>query len=143
MKNKKYVYIFTVLALILLAVYFAYMAFSFEIHTWEIEYATTKQPAYSVIAHKKGYDFSDDPTSFASDEVELTLTAKNGIITITDKTNNKTYEGTYKRHSSRKSSSGYYTIEIDGKKGSINYVTTNHSEINMTIDGYSVIFGKK
>ncbi|MBE6670884.1 MAG: hypothetical protein E7593_01620 [Ruminococcaceae bacterium] len=130
MKNKKYVYIFTILAVIVLVVCFAYMAFSFEIHTWELKYVTR-------------YDFSDDPTSFASDEVEVTLTAKNGKITITDKTNNKTYEGTYKRHFSRKSSNGYYTIEIDGKNGSINYVTTNHSEINMTIDGYSVIFGKK
>ena len=143
MKNKKYGFIFTSLALILLAVYFAYIAFSFEIHTWELEYATTTQPAYSVIAHKKGYDFSDEPMFSASDEVEVTLTAKKGIITITDKTNNKTYEGTYKRHFSRKSSSGYYTIEIDGKKGSINYVSSNHNEIIMTIDSYSVCFGKK
>lgn len=48
--------------------------------------------------------------------VDLTLVAKDGKLTITDATNNKTYEGTYKV--SKKTPDGTdYEITIDGKEG--------------------------
>ena len=48
--------------------------------------------------------------------VDLTLVAKDGKLTITDATNSKTYEGTYKV--AKKTPNGTdYEITIDGKTG--------------------------
>ena len=48
--------------------------------------------------------------------VDLTLVAKDGKLTITDATNNKTYEGTYTV--SKKTPEGTdYEVTIDGKEG--------------------------
>ena len=48
--------------------------------------------------------------------IEMTLVAKDGKITITDITNNKTYEGTY-TVSGRNPEGTDYHITIDGKSG--------------------------
>ena len=48
--------------------------------------------------------------------VDLTLTAKDGKITITDATNNKSYEGTYSVEN-RTPEGTNYKITIDGKGG--------------------------
>lgn len=48
--------------------------------------------------------------------VDLTLTAKDGKLTLTDATNNKTYEGTYSVEN--KTPDGInYKVTIDGKEG--------------------------
>ena len=48
--------------------------------------------------------------------IEMTLVAKDGNITITDITNNKTYEGTY-TVSGRDPKGTDYRVTIDGKSG--------------------------
>lgn len=48
--------------------------------------------------------------------LEMILTAKNGEITITDSTNNKIYEGKYKKQRKTRKTT-LYEIEIDGLKG--------------------------
>lgn len=77
--------------------------------------------------------------------VDLTLTAKNGEITVTDTTNNKTYNGTYKV--SRETPDGTdYEITIDGVTGHATAAPTEYYNdqtiptLPINIDGYSVYF---
>ena len=59
--------------------------------------------------------------------VEMTLVAKDGKITITDHTNNKTYEGTYKVE--QKTPAGTdYKITIDGKEGYATVAMTTYAD---------------
>ena len=77
--------------------------------------------------------------------VDLTLTAKDGEITITDTTNGKTYSVTYKVM--QKTPKGTdYEITIDGTTG---YATVSPTEyydgseiptLPINIDGYSLYF---
>ena len=58
----------------------------------------------------------DDPAHPEARIIDMTLTAKDGKITITDHTNNKTYEGTYTVE--QKTPAGTdYKVTIDGKEG--------------------------
>lgn len=59
--------------------------------------------------------------------VDLTLVAKDGKLTITDATNSKTYEGTYKVV--KKTPDGIdYEITIDGKNGYATVAMTKYYE---------------
>ena len=59
--------------------------------------------------------------------VEMTLVAKDGKITITDHTNIKTYEGTYKVE--QKTPAGTdYKITIDGKEGYATVAMTTYAD---------------
>ena len=59
--------------------------------------------------------------------VELTLVAKDGKITITDHTNNKTYEGTYKVE--QKTPAGTdYKVTIDEKEGYATVAMTTYAD---------------
>ena len=59
--------------------------------------------------------------------VDLTLVAKDGMLTITDATNSKTYEGTYKVV--KKTPDGTdYEITIDGKNGYATVAMTKYYE---------------
>ena len=49
-------------------------------------------------------------------QMELTCTANNGNLSIADKTNNKSYSGTYK-HKETSTESVIYEVEIDGMEG--------------------------
>lgn len=76
---------------------------------------------------------------------EITLTAKDGTITVTDKTNSKTYSGTYKV--SRETPDGTdYEITIDGVSGYATVAPTEYYNdqtiptLPINIDGYSVYF---
>lgn len=57
--------------------------------------------------------------------VDLTLIAKDGKITIKDKTNNKTYRGTYKaQHKTPKGTD--YEIKINGQDGNATVAPTEY-----------------
>ena len=59
--------------------------------------------------------------------VEMTLVAKDGKITITDHTNNKTYEGTYTVE--QKTPAGTdYKVTIDGKEGYATVAMTTYAD---------------
>ena len=59
--------------------------------------------------------------------IEMTLVAKDGKITITDVTNNKTYEGTYKVE--QKTPAGTdYKVTIDGKEGYATVAMTTYAD---------------
>lgn len=77
--------------------------------------------------------------------VDLTLTAKDGEITVTDTTNNKIYNGTYTIMQKTPDGTDYEVI-IDGVSGNATASPTEYyrgSEIPtlpINIDGYSVYF---
>ena len=77
--------------------------------------------------------------------IEMTLVAKDGKITITDVTNNKTYEGTY-TVSGRNPEGTDYHITIDGKSGYAGVAMTTYADgseeptLPIGIDGYSMYF---
>ena len=77
--------------------------------------------------------------------VDLTLNAKDGAITITDRTNNKTYSGTYEVMQKTPKGTDYEII-IDGVTG---YATVSPTEyydeteiptLPININGYSLYF---
>jgi len=59
--------------------------------------------------------------------VDLTLTAKDGKITITDATNNNTYEGTYTVENTTPDGTNY-KVTIDGKEGFATVAMTEYYE---------------
>ena len=77
--------------------------------------------------------------------IEMTLVAKDGKITITDITNNKTYEGTY-TVSGRNPEGTDYHITIDGKSGYAGVAMTTYADgseeptLPINLDGYSMYF---
>lgn len=77
--------------------------------------------------------------------VDLTLIAKDGEITVTDTTNNKTYNGTYTIMQKTPDGTDYEVI-IDGVSGNATVAPTeyyNNQEtptLPINIDGYSVYF---
>ena len=77
--------------------------------------------------------------------IEMTLVAKDGKITITDVTNNKTYEGTY-TVSGRNPEGTDYNIMIDGKSGYATVAMTTYADgteeptLPISLDGYSIDF---
>ena len=77
--------------------------------------------------------------------VDLTLTAKDGEITVTDTTNNKTYNGTYTIMQKTPDGTDYEVI-IDGVSGNATVAPTeyyNNQEtptLPINIDGYSIYF---
>ena len=77
--------------------------------------------------------------------VELTLLAKKGKLTITDATNSKIHEGTYKAF--KKTPDGTdYEITIDGKNGYATIAMTKYYDgtkeptLPITLDEYSIYF---
>ena len=69
----------------------------------------------------------DDPAHPEAIIIDMTLTAKDGKITITDNTNNKTYEGTYTVE--QKTPAGTdYKITIDGKEGYATVAMTTYAD---------------
>ena len=59
--------------------------------------------------------------------VEMTLVAKDGKITITDHTNNKTYEGTYTVEQKTPAGTNY-EVTIDGKEGYATVAMTTYAD---------------
>ena len=80
--------------------------------------------------------------------VDLTLVAKDGKITITDATNNKTYEGTYSV-SGKNPKETDYEITIDGKKGHATVAMTTYADgkgeptLPINLVDYSIYFYAK
>lgn len=110
-----------------------------ENRTWVL---FTAQKSGVVAAHDKDYDLSNDTSGLfgASKSIELICQAKDGKLVLTDKTNNKTYEGTYK------STDGFslfkqfktYKVTINGVEGTANI--SSNKTLFISVDGYSLNF---
>lgn len=135
---------FTFICIILCIFFYAVFAKPvIETHTWELFSAQQANSPHFVVAHHHNYTLSDDEndTLFKfSKPIELTCVAKSGKLTITDKTNNKTYSGTYKVKSWSKHTPQSYEIVIEGKKGKANISEQFNRTLFMSIDGYYLHF---
>ena len=104
-----------------------------------------------TIAHVEGeqlvYDAAAEESTALPEAkiIEMTLVAKDGKITITDVTNNKTYEGAY-TVSGRNPEGTDYHITIDGKSGYATVAMTTYADgteeptLPISLDGYSLYF---
>lgn len=96
------------------------------------------------------YDAAEEMSSVypGAKAVELTLVASNGKITVTDKTNDKTYVGTY-TVSSKNPRGTEYKIVIDGNSGNAGAAMTTYANgdeeptLPISIGGYSIYFYAK
>ena len=109
--------------------------------TWVLSSAQQAEP-FSIVAHRSGYDFSDNENElFAfSKEIELTCVAKDGKLILTDKTNDKIYEGTYKTTSWSRFSTQSYTVVINGKDGTANISSRFNRTLFISVGGYYLNF---
>ena len=142
-KFKKAVFVSIIITAVCVFLYGTLVKPMIEIHTWELSTAQQVQP-FLTIAHNPQYDFSDDGPFFAvSKPMEITCVAKNGKLTITDETNNKIYNGSYKVKIWSKFSRQGYEIVIEGKEGTANISSGSFFHpvtLFMSIDGYCLTF---
>lgn len=145
-KSKKLVFSCTIAILgIIVSVFLIAAMPRIEMRTWTLSYAQQVEAPYFVVAHNEDYDFSDNESGLFdfSKEVELTLEANDGKLIIVDKTNEKTYEGTYTVNSGERGrfrtfKNKTYTVVIDGLEGTANF-STNRT-LFISIDRYCLYF---
>ena len=140
MKIKKWIF-FPILVILCIIFYAIFAKPAIETHTWVLSMAQKAEP-FSVVAHKSGYDFSDDDSNlFAfSKEIDLTCTAKDGKLIISDKTNGKTYQGTYKVTSWGRFIGQSYTVVIDGEEGTANISSGFNRTLFISVGDYYLNF---
>jgi len=156
MKSKKIIglIVFVFVIILSIAIYMFFAQSVIEKQTWELLTASKIGEPFPVVAHKIGMDVSDDKYFIQSKEVELICVAEDGKLTLTDKTNNKVYEGTYKvnirwnRWKFFSLRGQTYNCTIDGKEctANISYKLMdfwNADTLVIQIDGYTLTFGKK
>ncbi len=141
--SKKKTIIFALIILVSVVIYTVFIKPTIETHTWELFSAQQVDPPHFVVAHHHNYTLADDGndnTFKFSKPIELTCVAQNGKLTITDKTNNKTYYGTYKVKSWNRFTLQRYEIVINGKEGTANISSTSNRTLFISVDGYYLHF---
>ena len=83
-----------------------------ESHTWRMTTVQSVNAEGQIIAHAPGQVGSPE----TSEEITLTCTAKDGVLTLNDESSNQTYTGSYKLSDSVPESSNYEVVigETDG-----------------------------
>lgn len=84
---------------------------SIEEYTWTMFSVQSSEDGQAIAYGERG-----DSTLDTAEKIELTCVASNGSLTITDKTNGKSYSGTYK-FSESSSQAVIYEVVVDGKEG--------------------------
>lgn len=144
MRNKKY-------AVILLAVI---LLFSFtacgktdnqiDAYSWNCATVQSSETNGAIIAYDPNVAPAGDRYANAA-EIEISLSAKNGKLTIQDKTNSKTYEGRYSVTDNR-SQSTIYKITVDVKEGIAVLSDTEYADgtsvatLILSVDDYALTF---
>lgn len=144
--------------LVLVLALVIYLVFSkpvIEGKTWQLSIAMQQDPYFAVIAHNPTYDFSQEETGVLGDSqaIDLTCVAKKGVLTITDKTNNKVYHGSYEwsvwdKVFSKSTQRGTRTlpIVIEGKEGTAQVSRVDgtwNKTLCILVDGYILNFDKQ
>ena len=145
-KNKKIIRsVFLVILCVGITMFWISLVPSMENRTWRLSYAQQADAPTFVVAHNADYDFSGDESALYnfSKPVELTLQAKDGKLLLIDKTNGKTYEGTYEVASDRFGKFSVftkksYTVVIDGLQGTANF--SSNRTLFVSIGGYYLNF---
>lgn len=132
----------------------AFLLSPIDDYEWSMQMVYAYKPYYRVVAHTPEVDFSDDTTNiFAyAKKVDLVCTAQNGILQITDKTNEKTYEGTYIYEGYSRYHMGFrnyyeviYRVEMEGLEGSASVRSRmlhggSVNEMYLNFDEYQLYF---
>lgn len=142
----KKIIIISLIAILVIAISEIFVTARIENRTWLLSSAQQAEAPYFIVAHNAEYDFSNDKSGLYefSEPIELICEAKNGKLILTDKTNEKTYEGTYTRHyfigrSARKFLKvPSYSITIDGVEGTANI--SSRRTLFVSIGGYYLNF---
>lgn len=141
LKNKKVIPI--IIIAVLCAVILAFFLIPhIELHKWSLSTAQQTDPPHLVVAYNSEYNtsFNDSALFEYAKPIKLILKAQKGKITITDKTNDKIYNGTYKLKSRNRFSSQSYDIVINGKNGTADVKLKLNSTLFIIIDNYNLIF---
>ena len=111
-----------------------------ERHTWVLSNAVRSDLPGIVVAHGGSIN-TDDPMFQVSQPIELICEAKNGKLILTDRTNGKTYEGSYEygRHGRRLKHRSYVVV-IEGTEGRANISTGDGRALFVSIGGYYLNF---
>ena len=110
-------------------------------YTWTLRTAMYIQEEELVVCASEAPSSTHPQASI----VEVVLTASDGKITITDSTNQKSYEGTYKVTNKTPAGTDYEVV-IDGKSGYATCAMTTYANGNeeptlpINLDGYSLYF---
>lgn len=141
MKFKKFVFV-PLIVLLCVIVYALVAKPTIAKHTWVLSYAQQAEPPFFVVAHNEDYDFSDVDSSLFefSQPIELTLEAKDRKLILTDTTNGKTYEGTYKVKSWNRFANQSYLVFVDGMEGTANVISESGRQLFIAIGDYELYF---
>lgn len=148
-KNKKVISVVsTTVACVIIAIVLILSIPRMERQPWILSYAQKADAPYLVVAHGADYNVSNinDPMFSFSEPVEVILESKDGELLLTDKTNGKTYEGTYKLNSGkygrfRTFRTKSYTVVIDGLEGTANF--SSRRTLFVSVGGYYLTFDVK
>ncbi len=117
-----------------------------EKHTWVLISAMRTNPQVSA-EHNPESSVSNSDAFTLTNPTEIICEAKGGKLLITDKTNNKTYEGTYGFDSWFEKFKGRefetYNIVINGAEGYANIGSKDTRTLYMSIGGYVLYFEEK
>lgn len=92
-------------------------------YEWKMRYVMHGENEQLIVDAVSAEDFAHPEARM----IEMTLVAKDGRITLTDITNNETYEGTYTLQ--QKTPAGTdYKITIDGKEGYATVAMTTYAD---------------
>lgn len=111
-----------------------------ENYEWKMRIVMKNDSAINVPAVGEA-----DPAYPDAKNVEMTLVAKDGKITVTDVTNKKTYTGTYKKIDANPKEINY-EVTIDGKDGYATVAMTTYSDgseeptLPINLGEYSIYF---
>ena len=144
MKKTKNAVMITAGAILFIAMLF-FLSPNIERHTWILSVAQKTEAPYSVVAHNKALDFSDDESGLYkfSKPIELICEAKDGRLVLTDKTNGQTYTGTYTAVSFLRVREGRYTVAIDGLEGTATVSVRFNQTLLVSVGGHSLTFEVK
>lgn len=81
-------------------------------YTWVMTSVQSMETGGQAVAYGEG----GSSTLEGAKQVELICKAQGGTLTLTDRTNDRTYTGTYQQ-SQRDSKSTIYEVEVDGTSG--------------------------
>lgn len=142
-KSQKVIAIFAIVIIIVLLL--AFVIPNIENRTWILSYAQQAEEPHFVVAHNIDYDFSNDESGLFefSKPLDLICEAKDEKILFIDRTNGKTYEGTYKITSGRFGifrafTKKSYTVVIDGLEGTANL--SSNRTLFISVGGYYLNF---
>ena len=139
MKIKKNVLIPCIVIICMLG-YILFSRATIEGHAWKL-YVAQHAEYMHYVAHREDYAHKDnDPFFQTSKPVELILEAKDGKLILTDKTNEKTYEGIYVANSWLQVRYKSYTVQIEGLEGRANITSIPGRTLMLSIGDYVLYF---